>query len=296
MDRRIIGYQDTSTPSSVVSRRAGEGALRNVGRSAHPDDTVVDVGGACIGAGRFAVIAGPCAVENEEQCMVVAEAVKRAGASMFRGGAFKPRTSPYDFQGLGASGIEILSRVKREFGLPIVSEIMDARDLDLFDDVDMLQVGARNMQNFTLLKALGKTDKPVLLKRGHAATIDELLMAAEYIAAGGNTRIVLCERGIRSFDPRTRNVFDVAAIAVLKGLTHLPVIADPSHATGHAELVAPVACAAVAAGADGLEIEVHHNPGAAASDGEQSLTPERFARLMKRVSAVEDALSHAAFR
>lgn len=294
MDRRIIGYQDARLSSSVASCRTGEEALRNVGRSSHPDDTVVEVGGACIGAGRLAVIAGPCAVESEEQCMIAAEAVKRAGASMFRGGAFKPRTSPYDFQGLGASGIEILSRVKREFGLPIVSEIMDARDLDLFDDVDMLQVGARNMQNFTLLKALGKTDRPVLLKRGHAATIDELLMAAEYIAAEGNTRIVLCERGIRSFDPRTRNVFDVAAVAVLKGLTHLPVIADPSHATGHAELVAPVACAAVAAGADGLEIEVHHNPAAAVSDGEQSLTPERFTRLMKRVSAVEGALSQDA--
>ncbi|MDO5042227.1 MAG: 3-deoxy-7-phosphoheptulonate synthase [Slackia sp.] len=271
-------------------RRVSE-PFKKANRKFHPDDTVIEVGGVKFGGGNFGVMAGPCSVESEEQCMVIAEAVKKAGATVFRGGAFKPRTSPYAFQGMGEEGLAILSKVKREFGMPIVSEIMDARDLPLFGDVDILQVGARNMQNFTLLKELGKTDKPILLKRGLAATIDELLMAAEYIMAGGNERVMLCERGIRSYDTRTRNVFDVSAVPVLRGLTHLPIIADPSHATGYTRLVPPVAYAATAAGADGLEVEVHHDPAHAASDGSQALLPEQFDEMMRRLSLIRAAIS-----
>lgn len=271
-------------------RRVSE-PFKKANRKFHPDDTVVEAGGVKFGGGNFGVMAGPCSVESEEQCMTIAEAVKKAGATVFRGGAFKPRTSPYAFQGMGEEGLAILSKVKREFGMPVVSEIMDARDLPLFDDVDILQVGARNMQNFTLLKELGKTDKPILLKRGLAATIDELLMAAEYIMAGGNERIMLCERGIRSYDTRTRNVFDVSAIPVLRSLTHLPIISDPSHATGYAHLVAPAAYAATAAGTDGLEVEVHHDPAHAASDGSQALLPEQFDEMMRRLPLIRSAVA-----
>ena len=286
----IDGHLLESMDQVASVRRVSE-PFKKANRKFHPDDTVVEVGGVKFGGGSFGVMAGPCSVESEEQCMIVAEAVKKSGASVFRGGAFKPRTSPYAFQGMGAEGIAILSKVKREFGMPVVSEIMDARDLPLFDDVDILQVGARNMQNFSLLKELGKTDKPILLKRGLAATIDELLMAAEYIMAGGNGRVMLCERGIRSYDTRTRNVFDVSAVPVLRGLTHLPVICDPSHATGYTRLVPPVAYAATAAGADGLEVEVHHDPAHAASDGSQALLPEQFDEMMRRIALVRDAVT-----
>lgn len=264
--------------------------FKKANRKFHPEDSVVEVGGVKIGGGTFTVMAGPCSVESEEQCMIIAEAVKAHGGAIFRGGAFKPRTSPYAFQGMGREGLGILSAVKERFGLPTVSEIMDAHDLPYFEDIDILQVGARNMQNFTLLKALGAQDKPVLLKRGMAATIDELLMSAEYIMAGGNRNVILCERGIRSYDTRTRNVFDVSAIPVLRELTHLPIVSDPSHATGRTSLVTPVACAAVAAGSDGLEVEVHHDPKHALSDGAQALLPEQFADMMRRCAAIRDAI------
>lgn len=287
---RIDPYLLESNSMVEAVRRVSE-PFKKANRKFHPDDTVVEVGGVAFGGGSFQVMAGPCSVESEEQCMIIAEAAKKSGATVFRGGAFKPRTSPYAFQGMGKDGLDILAKVKREFGIPIVSEIMDARDLPLFEDIDILQVGARNMQNFTLLKELGKTDKPILLKRGLAATIDELLMAAEYIMANGNERVMLCERGIRSYDKRTRNVFDVSAIPVLRELTHLPIIADPSHATGYTRLVAPVAYAAAAAGADGLEVEVHHDPAHAASDGAQALLPEQFDEMMKRLALIRSAVT-----
>ena len=260
--------------------------FKGVNRKFHPDDTVVNVGNVKIGGGNFVMIAGPCSVESEEQIEEVAKAVAASGASMLRGGAFKPRTSPYDFQGLKAHGIELLQHARELTGLPIVTEIMSASHLHLFEDVDVIQVGARNMQNFELLKELGRTNKPILLKRGLAATIKELLMSAEYIMAGGNSNIILCERGIRSFDTYTRNVLDLSAVPVLKELTHLPVIVDPSHATGVARLVKPMAMAATAAGADGLIIEVHNDPMHALCDGAQSLTPEQFADVAKRVNEI----------
>ena len=290
-DTTCIDVHRLESMDQVASVRRVSEPFKKAGRQFHPDDTVVEAGGAVFGGGHFGVIAGPCAVESEEQCMAVAAAVKKAGATVFRGGAFKPRTSPYAFQGMGEEGLAILSKVKREFGMPVVSEVMDARDLPLFDDVDILQVGARNMQNYSLLKELGKTDKPILLKRGLAATIEELLMAAEYIMAGGNERVMLCERGTRSYDTRTRNAFDVSAIPVLRGLTHLPIIADPSHATGRARLVPPAAYAAVAAGADGLEVEVHCDPAHAASDGVQALLPAQFDEMMRRASLVRAAVA-----
>ena len=289
-DTTSIDIHHLGSMDQVAAVRRVSEPFKKANRKFHPDDTVIEVGGVKFGGGNFGVMAGPCSVESEEQCMIIAESVKKAGATVFRGGAFKPRTSPYAFQGMGEEGLAILSKVKREFGMPIVSEIMDARDLPLFDDIDILQVGARNMQNFTLLKELGKTDKPILLKRGLAATIDELLMAAEYIMAGGNERVMLCERGIRSYDTRTRNVFDVSAVPVLRGLTHLPIIADPSHATGYTRLVPPVAYAATAAGADGLEVEVHHDPAHAASDGAQALLPEQFDEMMRRLSSIRAAV------
>ena len=260
--------------------------FKGVNRKFHPDDTVVNAGGVKIGGGNFVMIAGPCSVESEEQIEEVAKAVAASGASMLRGGAFKPRTSPYDFQGLKAHGIELLQHARELTGLPIVTEIMSASHLHLFEDVDVIQVGARNMQNFELLKELGRTNKPILLKRGLAATIKELLMSAEYIMAGGNSNIILCERGIRSFDTYTRNVLDLSAVPVLKELTHLPVIVDPSHATGVARLVKPMAMAATAAGADGLIIEVHNDPMHALCDGAQSLTPKQFADVAKRVNEI----------
>ena len=266
--------------------------FKSANRKFHPDDTVVSVGDIKIGGGHFAVMAGPCSVESPEQIAEVASRVKAAGASVLRGGAFKPRTSPYDFQGLKAEGIELLLHAKRETGLPIVTEIMNAAHLPLFEDVDIIQVGARNMQNFELLRELGRQKKPVLLKRGLANTIKELLMSAEYIMAGGNEQIILCERGVRTFETYTRNTLDLSAVTVLHELTHLPVIVDPSHATGVSRYVKPMAMAAAAAGADGLMIEVHPNPSAALCDGAQSLTPDDFEALMRAVAAVREAVKN----
>ncbi len=259
---------------------------KNANRKFHPQDTVVDVNGVKIGGGNFQIIAGPCSVESMEQICSVAESVKGSGAGMLRGGAFKPRTSPYAFQGMRDKGIELLLEAKKTTGLPIVSEIMDLSQLSLFEEVDVIQVGARNMQNFELLKELGKTSKPILLKRGLSSTLQELLMSAEYIMAGGNGRIILCERGIRTFETATRNTLDISAVPLLKTMTHLPVIVDPSHATGLSKLVKPMAMAAAACGADGLLIEVHNDPVHALCDGQQSLTPEAFADLVDRVKQI----------
>lgn len=269
--------------------------FKNANRKFHPQDTVIEVSGpgletARIGGEHFAVIAGPCSVETESQICQVAEAVKKAGATMLRGGAFKPRTSPYAFQGLGAEGIRLLKLAREHTGLPIVTEVMDADQLPLFEDVDVIQVGARNMQNFELLKKLGRMDKPVLLKRGMSATLEELLMSAEYIMAGGNEKVILCERGIRTFETKTRNTLDLSAVPVLKNLSHLPVVVDPSHATGVSKLVAPMSLAATAAGADGLIIEVHNDPERALCDGPQSLRPEAFAELAEKVRGVRAAI------
>lgn len=250
--------------------------FKNANRKFHPDDTIVDINGVKIGGGNFQFIAGPCSVESEEQIIEVAKAVKAAGAKLLRGGAFKPRTSPYAFQGMRGEGIKLLLKAKKETGLPIVTEIMDISQLHYFDEIDVLQVGARNMQNFELLKEIGKTKKPVLLKRGMANTLQELIMSAEYIMAGGNENVMLCERGIRTFETSTRNTLDLCSIPVLKALTHLPVIIDPSHATGYAKYVKPMSYAAAAAGADALIIEVHNNPSCALCDGQQSLTPNAF--------------------
>ena len=264
--------------------------FKSANRKFHPDDSVIKVGNTSIGGLDFAIMAGPCSVESEEQVMEIARAVKAAGATMLRGGAFKPRTSPYDFQGLKADGIELLLKAKKETGLPIVTEIMNANHIPLFEDVDVIQVGARNMQNFELLKELGKTQKPILLKRGLANTLKELLMSAEYIMAGGNENVILCERGIRTFETYTRNTLDLSAIPMLKELTHLPIIADPSHATGMARLVKPMAIAATAAGAHGLMIEVHNDPAHALCDGAQSLTPDAFADVTRAVALVREAV------
>ncbi len=260
--------------------------FKSANRKFHPDDTVIEVSNTKIGDGNFAIIAGPCSVESEEQIIEIAKSVKASGATMLRGGAFKPRTSPYDFQGLKGDGIELLLEAKQVTGLPIVTEIMNANHLPMFEDVDVIQVGARNMQNFELLRELGRTKKTILLKRGLANTIKELLMSAEYIMAGGNENIILCERGIRTFETYTRNTLDISAIPVLKELTHLPVVVDPSHATGVARYVKPMALAAAAAGADGLMIEVHNNPQAALCDGAQSLTPEQFDDVCRAVSKI----------
>ena len=260
--------------------------FKNANRKFHPEDTVIEAGGVKIGGGHFAVMAGPCSVESEEQICAVAQAVKASGATILRGGAFKPRTSPYAFQGLHGDGVKLLLKAKELTGMPLVSEIMDASHIPLFEDVDIIQVGARNMQNFELLKQLGKLRKPVLLKRGLANTLQELLMSAEYVMAGGNDQVILCERGIRTFETYTRNTLDLSAIPVLHSLSHLPVIVDPSHATGSAKLVQPMALAAAAAGADGVIIEVHNDPAHALCDGPQSLTPEAFDGLMKKVEAI----------
>ncbi|MFI3212710.1 MAG: 3-deoxy-7-phosphoheptulonate synthase [Eubacteriales bacterium] len=260
--------------------------FKNANKKFHSDPLIVDIAGQKIGGGNFQIIAGPCSVESREQICEVAEAVKASGAGLLRGGAFKPRTSPYAFQGLMGDGIELLVEAKKNTGLPIVSEIMNSVHLPLFEPVDVVQVGARNMQNFELLKELGKTDKVILLKRGLANTIDELLMSAEYIMAGGNTNVILCERGIRTFETRTRNTLDLSIIPVLKKLTHLPVVVDPSHACGYAHMVKPMALAATAAGADGLIIEVHNNPAKALCDGPQSLTPVQFDELAKMIFAI----------
>ena len=264
--------------------------FKQANRKFHPMDTIIEVGNARIGGGYFAMIAGPCSVESEAQIVEVAQAVKASGANLLRGGAFKPRTSPYAFQGMGAEGIRLLLKAKEATGLPIVTEIMNISTLDLFADVDVIQVGARNMQNFDLLKELGKTKKPILLKRGLANTIQELLMSAEYIMSEGNEKVILCERGIRTFETATRNTLDLSAVAVLHNLTHLPVVVDPSHATGKAELVPPMAMAAAAAGADGIMVEVHNNPAAALCDGAQSLTPAQFDELNRRVQRLREVL------
>ena len=262
---------------------------KSANRKFHPDDTVITIpspnGDVKIGEG-FVFIAGPCSIESEEQIIEVAEAVKKSGANILRGGAFKPRTSPYAFQGLRSDGIKLLLEAKKATGLPIVTEIMDERHLDLFDDVDIIQVGARNMQNFELLKELGHSKKPILLKRGLANTIQELLMSAEYIMAGGNEQVILCERGIRTFETCTRNTLDISAVPVLHELTHLPVIVDPSHACGIARLVEPMAMSAAACGADGVMIEVHNNPAKALCDGPQSLTPAQFDATVKKVKKI----------
>lgn len=266
--------------------------FKAVNRKFHPADSAVMAGNVGFGAGNFGLIAGPCSVENEAQITFVAHQVKKAGANFLRGGAFKPRTSPYDFQGLGAEGIRLLLEAKKATGLPIVTELMDIRNLDLFEDIDVIQVGARNTQNFDMLKELGKTKKPILLKRGLAGTIKELLMSAEYIMANGNPNVILCERGIRTYESTyTRNTLDMSAIPVLKRLTHLPVVVDPSHATGHTYLVEPMAMAAVAAGADGIMIEVHNDPPHALCDGAQSLTPDEFASTARKIFRVREAMA-----
>ncbi len=263
---------------------------KQANRKFHPKDTVVQVGNVRIGAGYFAMIAGPCSVESEEQIIEVATAVKASGAQILRGGAFKPRTSPYAFQGMKEAGIQLLLKAKEATGLPIVTEIMNISTLDAFRDVDMIQVGARNMQNFDLLKELGKTDKPILLKRGLSSTIQELLMSAEYIMSEGNDQVILCERGIRTFETATRNTLDLSAVSVLHEMSHLPVVVDPSHATGKVKLVPPMACAAAACGADGIMVEVHNNPSCALCDGAQSLTPQQFDDLNHRVQKIREAI------
>ena len=262
-------------------RRVSE-PYKKANRKFHPDDTVVEVGGVKVGGGHFAVMAGPCSVESEAQITEVARRVQAAGASILRGGAFKPRTSPYSFQGLRAEGLELLNKAKKGTGQPIVTELMDSVHIPLFlrEGVDMIQIGARNMQNFELLKAVGRTDRPVLLKRGLSATLEELVMSAEYIMAAGNPNVILCERGIRTFENSMRNTLDISAVPMLKKMTHLPIIIDPSHAAGIAFMVPSLAAAAVAAGADGLMIEVHNDPAHAKSDGAQSLTPDQFDSLM----------------
>ena len=285
VDMELLGSLDIVESVKRVSE-----PFKQVNRKFHPLDTVVQISDAKVGGGNFAMIAGPCSVESEEQIIEVATAVKAAGANILRGGAFKPRTSPYAFQGMRDEGIELLIKAKCATGLPIVTEIMNISTLDLFADVDVIQVGARNMQNFDLLKELGKTKKPILLKRGLANTLQELLMSAEYIMSEGNENVMLCERGIRTFETYTRNTLDLSAITVLQELSHLPVIVDPSHATGKARLVPPMAFAAAAAGADGVMVEVHNNPACALCDGAQSLTPAQFADLSQKVQQIREVL------
>lgn len=295
VNKTIIGLVgDTSTVDMDLIRSLDivenvqriQEPFKNANRKFHHDDSVVEVGGCKFGGGNFQIIAGPCSVESEEQITYVAECVKKSGAGLLRGGAFKPRTSPYSFQGLHDEGIRLLLKAKERTGLPIVSEIMNISHLPLFEDVDLIQVGARNMQNFDLLKELGKTDKPILLKRGLANTLEELLMSAEYIMAGGNEKVILCERGIRTFETYTRNTLDLSAVPVLRRLTHLPIVVDPTHATGHAYLVKPMAMAATVAGADGIMVEVHNDPAHALCDGPQSLTPEAFDDVAKSIFAL----------
>ena len=274
----------------VVSVKRVSEPYKQANRKFHPKDTVVQIGDVKIGGGHFAMIAGPCSVESEEQIIEVANAVKASGADILRGGAFTPRTSPYAFQGMKEKGIDLLLKAKAATGLPNVTEIMNISALDLFADVDIIQVGARNMQNFDLLKELGKTHKPILLKRGLANTLQELLMSAEYIMSEGNENVILCERGIRTFETATRNTLDLSAVAVLHELTHLPVVVDPSHATGKVQLVPPMTAAAVASGADGIMVEVHNNPTCALCDGAQSLTPAQFDELSKKVRKIREVL------
>lgn len=285
VDIESVGAQDI-----VQSVKRVQEPYKKANRKFHPDDTVITLpGGQKIGDGSLSLIAGPCSVESERQIVEIAKSVKDSGAQFLRGGAFKPRTSPYAFQGLKAEGLELLREARKVTGLPIVTEIMRVSHIPLFEDVDIIQVGARNMQNFELLKELGRLDKPILLKRGLSSTIEELLMSAEYIMAGGNEKVILCERGIRTYETYTRNTLDISAVPILKKLSHLPVIVDPSHASGISWLVEPLALAAVAAGADGLIIEVHNDPQHALSDGAQSLTPEQFDQVAKHVNAAAKA-------
>ena len=264
---------------------------KNANRKFHPEETVIKVGDTQIGGGTLTLMAGPCSVETEDQMIAVAKAVKASGATMLRGGAFKPRTSPYAFQGLGAEGLRLLKLAKQETGLPIVTEIMEISQLPLFDDVDVIQVGTRNMQNFNLLKELGAQKKPVMIKRGMSATYEEWLMSAEYVMSQGNENVILCERGIRTYENYTRNTLDLSAIPVLKHLSHFPVIVDPSHATGKSSLVPPMAMAAVGGGADGLIIEVHNDPAKAWCDGPQSLNPVQFDKLSRKLIAMKDFMN-----
>ena len=284
-DTSHIDIESLMAQDCVENVQRVQEPYKNANRKFHPDDTVIDCGSVKIGDGSLQIIAGPCSVESEEQIITTAVAVKEAGATMLRGGAFKPRTSPYSFQGLREKGIELLIKARSITGLPIVTEIMSTADIDLFADIDVIQVGARNMQNFELLKALGRVNKPVLLKRGLANTIEELLMSAEYIMSEGNQQVILCERGIRTFETMTRNTFDVSAIPLIKQKSHLPVCADPSHAGGLTSLIEPLSLAAIVAGADALEIEVHNDPRSALSDGGQQLTPARFAEVMEKINA-----------
>ena len=291
-DTSKVDMELLSSLDIVQSVKRVSDPFKRCSRDFQPQDTVIEVGdsGVKIGGGNFCLIAGPCSVETHEQILEVARAVKAAGANILRGGAFKPRTSPYDFQGLGKLGIEMLSEAKKETGLPIITEVMNINQLELFDDVDVIQIGARNMQNFDLLKEVGKLNKPILLKRGLCGTMKEWLMSAEYIMSEGNERVILCERGIRTYETYTRNTLDLSAVPTLKNLTHLPIVVDPSHATGQARLVKPMALAAAAAGADGLMIEVHTDPPHAWCDGAQSLTPVQFADVAQRVQKVLEAV------
>lgn len=286
VDERLLSAMDI-----VRSVRRISDPYKQVNRKFHPQDTVVSVGNAKLGGGHFALIAGPCSVESEEQILRIAREVKAAGAQILRGGAFKPRTSPYAFHGLGEEGIRLLLQAKKETGLPIVTEIMTVSALELFADVDIIQVGARNMQNFDLLRELGRCDKPILLKRGLANTLQELLMSAEYIMREGNDRIILCERGIRTFESQTRNTLDLSAVPMLHQLSHLPMVVDPSHGTGIASLVAPMALSAAACGSDGVMIEVHNDPTRALCDGDQSITPAEFSRLSGQIQQIRAVLS-----
>lgn len=292
-DTSKIDIESISQLKIVEAVRRIQEPFKNANRKFHPLDTVIKVGNAVIGGGELTLIAGPCSVESEEQIISVARDVKSSGAQILRGGAFKPRTSPYAFQGLREEGIKLLLEAKKDTGLPVVTEIMDLSQLDLFDEIDIIQVGARNMQNFELLKQLGHSSKPVLLKRGLSNTYQELLMSAEYIMAFGNEQVILCERGIRTFENYTRNTLDISAVPALKKLSHLPVVIDPSHAAGIAEFVSPLSMAAVASGADGLMIEVHNDPPHAKCDGAQSLTPESFDKLAKKLNILKKAMSEA---
>ena len=289
-DTSRVDMELLSSLEIVSSVKRVSEPFKQANRKFHPNDSIIQIGNVKIGGGYFAMIAGPCSVESEAQIIEVAEAVKASGANILRGGAFKPRTSPYAFQGMKDAGIRLLLEAKKATGLPIVTEIMNISTLDLFSDVDIIQVGARNMQNFDLLKELGKTDKPILLKRGLANTLQELLMSAEYIMSEGNENVILCERGIRTFETYTRNTLDLSAVSVLHELSHLPVVVDPSHATGKSRLVPPMAMAATAAGADGIMVEVHNNPSCALCDGAQSLTPAQFDDLNHRIQKVREAI------
>ncbi len=290
-DTTTIDIEYIDAQDIVESVKRVQEPYKKANRKFHPENTVIDIGnGVKIGDGSLNIMAGPCSVESEEQIVEIAKSVKKSGATLLRGGAFKPRTSPYAFQGLKAEGLDLLKIARKETGLPIVTEIMKTSHIDMFEPVDIIQVGARNMQNFELLKELGKIDKPILLKRGLSATIEEWLMSAEYIMSGGNSKVILCERGIRTYESYTRNTLDVSAVPIVKKLSHLPVIADPSHASGKSWLVEPLAMASVAAGVDGLIIEVHNDPPNALSDGAQSLTPKQFDNVAKKIFNLKKAL------